>query len=36
LLGGKHIVVREADDTDADYQSGQALLDAALDVARRG
>jgi len=36
LLDGDHIVTREADDTDADYEARRRLLAAALRVARQG
>jgi len=36
LLEHEHVVVREDDDTDADYRAGKALLTAALDFARKG
>jgi len=36
LLDAEHTVIRQADDTDADYDSRSRLLRAALDFARKG
>lgn len=36
LLDGDHAVIREADETDADYEHRVRLLAAALDFARKG
>jgi len=36
LLERRHVVVRDDDDTDADYEARTRLLAAALDHARKG
>jgi hypothetical protein len=36
LLDAEHTVIRQADDTDAEYDNRRRLLEVALDFARKG